>query len=255
MKIRHDNTEAELDVLQSVAERLSGFDDVVNAEWLDGAFAALLCGPSVPEGPAAVMPALVGDAWERAFADPQDVAQATAALDARWRALRSQLDPDLLWEDPDRLQLSPLLLDPGMAPAAEGGAEAGAEDPPAAADAQVAIPLGLDWAGGFVSVASDPKFGWSAAADPDTLTGLLGPLLALMLDDDALARWTAEHYKMPPTREQLVDDACYAAQDLRLWWIENAPRTAPRRAEALPGRNEPCFCGSGKKFKKCHGAG
>lgn len=24
---------------------------------------------------------------------------------------------------------------------------------------------------------------------------------------------------------------------------------------AKPGRNEPCWCGSGKKFKKCHGAG
>jgi len=23
---------------------------------------------------------------------------------------------------------------------------------------------------------------------------------------------------------------------------------------ALPGRNDPCWCGSGKKFKRCHGA-
>jgi len=27
-----------------------------------------------------------------------------------------------------------------------------------------------------------------------------------------------------------------------------------RHAEALPGRNDLCWCGSGKKFKKCHGA-
>ncbi len=234
MKVRRDSTEAELDALQAVAERLSGFAPAVNAEWLDGAFAALLCGPSVPEGPAAVMPALVGDAWERAFGDPDDVAQASAALDARWRALRTQLDPDLLWEDPDRLQLSPLLLD---------------------ADPEAGFPLGRDWAGGFVGVASDPQFGWQATAETDTLTELLGPLLALMLEPEDLGRWMAEHYKDTPSREQLVDDAAYAAQDLRLWWIENAPRTAPRRAEALPGRNDPCFCGSGIKFKKCHGAG
>lgn len=234
MKLRRDNTDAELDALQTVAERLSGFEPAINAEWLDGAFAALLCGPSVPEGPGSVMTALVGDNWERAFADPQDVAQATAALDARWRALRSQLDPDLLWEDPDRLQLSPLLLDP---------------------DAEADIPLGIDWARGFVAVAEDPQFGWPAAADPETVEAMLGPLGALLLDDDGLAAWTAEHYKAAPTREQLVDDACYAAQDLRLWWVENAPRTAPRKVEALPGRNDPCFCGSGKKFKKCHGAG
>ncbi len=32
------------------------------------------------------------------------------------------------------------------------------------------------------------------------------------------------------------------------------PRAAPARAAAAPGRNEPCPCGSGKKYKKCHGA-
>jgi len=27
-----------------------------------------------------------------------------------------------------------------------------------------------------------------------------------------------------------------------------------RRAQPKIGRNDPCHCGSGKKFKKCHGA-
>jgi preprotein translocase subunit SecA len=27
-----------------------------------------------------------------------------------------------------------------------------------------------------------------------------------------------------------------------------------RRVEGEPGRNDPCWCGSGKKYKKCHGA-
>jgi SWIM/SEC-C metal-binding protein len=30
--------------------------------------------------------------------------------------------------------------------------------------------------------------------------------------------------------------------------------TSPARALLTPGRNEPCSCGSGKKYKKCHGA-
>ncbi|MEJ5166187.1 MAG: preprotein translocase subunit SecA [Thermoanaerobaculia bacterium] len=37
----------------------------------------------------------------------------------------------------------------------------------------------------------------------------------------------------------------------------NAPQTAPiqaHKAERKIGRNDPCFCGSGKKYKKCHGA-
>jgi preprotein translocase subunit SecA len=35
-----------------------------------------------------------------------------------------------------------------------------------------------------------------------------------------------------------------------------APAVAPRRVEQAEhvGRNEPCWCGSGKKYKKCHGA-
>jgi preprotein translocase subunit SecA len=28
----------------------------------------------------------------------------------------------------------------------------------------------------------------------------------------------------------------------------------PVRVEKTVGRNDPCWCGSGKKFKKCHGA-
>jgi uncharacterized protein YecA (UPF0149 family) len=36
---------------------------------------------------------------------------------------------------------------------------------------------------------------------------------------------------------------------------EHAPPQEPfRRAEPKVGRNDPCHCGSGRKFKKCHGA-
>ncbi|MNR61371.1 preprotein translocase subunit SecA [compost metagenome] len=35
---------------------------------------------------------------------------------------------------------------------------------------------------------------------------------------------------------------------------ELAPQQ-PMRKEVTTGRNEPCPCGSGKKFKNCHGAG
>ena len=40
---------------------------------------------------------------------------------------------------------------------------------------------------------------------------------------------------------------------------ESAPqqprRISPVRAEPRVGRNDPCPCGSGKKFKNCHGKG
>ena len=45
-----------------------------------------------------------------------------------------------------------------------------------------------------------------------------------------------------------------AALALHEYWLENrAPQrpNTPLRAAATPGRNEPCPCGSGKKFKQC----
>ena len=41
-----------------------------------------------------------------------------------------------------------------------------------------------------------------------------------------------------------------AAQDTR----QQQPRQ-PVVREKMPGRNDPCPCGSGKKFKNCHGKG
>ena len=54
------------------------------------------------------------------------------------------------------------------------------------------------------------------------------------------------------TQEQMTDpnQAAAAAQDTRA----QQSRT-PIIKDKLPGRNDPCPCGSGKKFKNCHGRG
>ena len=55
--------------------------------------------------------------------------------------------------------------------------------------------------------------------------------------------------------DEMVDQnqKAAASQDTR----ESAqqPRRQPIRKDKMPGRNEPCPCGSGKKFKNCHGRG
>ncbi len=58
--------------------------------------------------------------------------------------------------------------------------------------------------------------------------------------------------KQDMNEEQLVDKSQQAAaqQDTRA----QQPRT-PIIKDKLPGRNDPCPCGSGKKFKNCHGKG
>ncbi len=37
--------------------------------------------------------------------------------------------------------------------------------------------------------------------------------------------------------------------------LEQAETVEPIKADVTPGRNDPCSCGSGKKYKKCCGAG
>ena len=54
--------------------------------------------------------------------------------------------------------------------------------------------------------------------------------------------------------DELIDEACFAVQDLRVWWVDHPPKRAPLRTAAKPGRNDACPCGSGLKYKKCHGA-
>ena len=36
--------------------------------------------------------------------------------------------------------------------------------------------------------------------------------------------------------------------------LKKTPKAEPIKAEAVPDRNAPCPCGSGKKYKKCCGA-
>jgi preprotein translocase subunit SecA len=56
-----------------------------------------------------------------------------------------------------------------------------------------------------------------------------------------------------PREEQLVDEGQKAAarQDTR----SPQQQRTPVIKDKLPGRNDPCPCGSGKKFKNCHGKG
>ena len=49
------------------------------------------------------------------------------------------------------------------------------------------------------------------------------------------------------------DAAEGVAELVRLYCLNYAPYMLPPAATKTPGRNEACHCGSGKKYKKCHG--
>ena len=104
------STEAEIEALDRLCQRLSGFEAGITLEWLDGAMAALLAGPRTVL-PGEWMPLLLGDAWQRAIADPEDLAASMDTLMRRWNILALQLLPERLFGDPDQLHFVPLIDD------------------------------------------------------------------------------------------------------------------------------------------------
>ena len=79
--------------------------------------------------------------------------------------------------------------------------------------------------------------------------------------DDPRA-WLSHYREYYQNRLENPDDdpdedlTSYSDGDLDDEEFEDEPLPAPvetiRRTVQLPGRNDPCWCGSGKKYKKCH---
>jgi uncharacterized protein len=249
------SSDDELDAFDAVCARLAGFGEPVDPEWVDGFLTALVAGPVRPP-PERWAEAIAGDAFERAFADPPDRAQALRSLEARIAAIEDALDPDALEQWPDELRLDPLMAefddDDRKRLVEEGGL-----DPAEAA----LVRSGALWAEGFMigADAFESDWGVDRLGDDarDVYLDLISQVNALLIapgSDDEREFAALYHPEGLPARDRLVDEALFAVQDLRLFWLDHGPRPAPRRVEAPPGRNDPCPCGSGRKYKKCHGA-
>jgi uncharacterized protein len=227
------NTDAEIEALDGLCARLAGFAPGISPEWLDGAMAAAIAGPRALL-PGEWIPLLLGDAWERAIADPEDLAASTDTLMRRWNTIAAQLQPQRLYDEPDRLHLQPLIdvFDP-------------AERDALVAEGKLGAQQAADWR------PSDP--GGDAALELES--GLRCIEALAERDERRLKADLAIRYpRRTLSRDDLIDEACFAVQDLRCFWLEQRTRPAPRRVEKAPGRNDPCPCGSGRKYKKCHGA-
>jgi uncharacterized protein len=248
------NNEAELKAFEATCLRLNGFDDAIAFEWVDGYLAGLAATARLPEADEWLQ-AMFEDTFDRAFADPEDRAQALHSLQVRLKVLCDQLDPSALFEDPGYLRLEPLFEEWTD----EDRQRAIDEDGLSVEDAAL-LQTGSLWAEGFIDAFTAFESVWPPAPDEDTAAAFgqcLDHVAALMLPPgtDEWNTHVAEYYpKGPPTRDELLAEACWSAQDLRMYGVDFAPKPAQRRVEAAPGRNDPCPCGSGKKFKKCHGA-
>lgn len=51
--------------------------------------------------------------------------------------------------------------------------------------------------------------------------------------------------------EQVLHENSFFRKENNNWMYVSGEYPKPKHKKKLPGRNEACFCGSGKKFKKC----
>jgi uncharacterized protein len=235
--------DAELDLLRERHEEIPQW------EFCEGFLAALLCmRREVP--PEDYWPVLLGDDFR-----PMEHMEFVW----RWRRRRQEMlvaldEPVDLLEDertyhPEALDTRGAVL---CLPAEERDGRALAELP---AYAQV-------WALGFMYAVESWPEDWQPPRDADAadmFEGALQDIVALTEDDPGEPAVSMYSEDGPPSvsneRLDAVGSAIWAVYALRQIARSLGPHVDPVRKAPEPGRNDPCPCGSGKKYKKCHGAG
>jgi uncharacterized protein len=203
----------------------------MNLEMLDGFFAALICGPDLVP-PSEYLREIWGGHHIGDFRDETEMQEFFDLIMRHWNSLARTFNSS----EP----FLPFLL----------------EDDAGVAHAN-------DWAQGFTRGMKLRRDGWADLFEDEDHAGLLVPILALAHehDDDPDMRPYGEPMDAQ-RREELVTGiaACvpriyrYFASDRRSLTRASRQATTQRRHGPKVGRNDPCPCGSGKKFKKCCGA-
>lgn len=247
----------DFDELESILDDLRTRDDEVPQwEFCEGVLAALVCCRRAI-APEEYLPVLLGAEAQGEPAPFADAAQRTRFLalwTQRWREVELALQAEVESLE-DEAAYQPEVMDLRGAVAAlspEARAELGEE--PLPAFAQV-------WALGFMFAVENWPEEWAAPRDKDAakwLDSALQAVVALTEDDTGTPEISPFGDDTPPTvslaRLNAFGEAVWAIYDLYELWRSLGPRVTTVRKEATPGRNDPCPCGSGKKYKVCHGA-
>ncbi|UCU93845.1 YecA family protein [Hydrogenophaga taeniospiralis] len=255
----------DFDALDAILDDLrTRGEDVPQWEFCEGAMAALLCTRRLVL-PDEFLPLLLGtgdsqpgvasgeegDTW---FADEAQYAQFMTLWTRRWNEVASALGANVETLEDER-SYHPEVMDVRGAvaglPEAER-AEIGDQELPAFAQV---------WALGFMFVVENWAEEWAEPRDKEVVAMLNDALEAIVVltEDDTDEPTVCMHSEDgPPSvsdeRLNAFGAAIWAVYDLRQIWQSLGPRVEPARKSDEPGRNDPCPCGSGKKYKKCHGA-
>ena len=120
-----------------------------------------------------------------------------------------------------------------------------------------------EWCYGYVKGMSLDPAGWQPVKDAHPEWFEVIELHGTEEGWDRLKRLVEEHPDSLDRHQALVEQITPAVRDIHAYWLarrgpagDESPHSKqqPVRKASTPGRNDPCPCGSGKKFKRCHGA-
>ena len=220
-------SDAEYDRLAAILDSLPG-QGAMNLEEMDGFFAALICGP-VTVSPSEYLDQIWGEE-EAPFETVEDLKEFFGLAMRHWNSIAQALSsPDLVFD--------PWLI-------LQEGEE---------------IPRGNRWAQGFQRAIHLCRDAWDEIFKDEDKFAMLLPVLALAHEndpDEEMRTW-----KTPPDpelRQKVLIGLSVAAQQLFDYFRSprtrqtSSRRTGPRGTGKI-GRNDLCYCGSGKKYKRCCG--
>ena len=252
-------TPDEYDEIDAILDEMrTRYDETPQWEFCEGFMAALICSRRLisPSEYLPVLLAIGDDAGEDegSFADEAQQMRFMSLWFRRWNEVSDALSAEIEGLDDDRAY-QPEVMDVRGAIAAlpeDERAEMGDEAIPSFAQV---------WALGFMFVVEAWPEEWAAPRDKEAVKWLnkaLDAIVALTEDDLDTPTLSVFDEDGPPSmsvaRLNAFADGVWAVYDLREVWRNFGPRVQTVHKVATPGRNDPCSCGSGKKYKKCCGA-
>ena len=243
----------DFDALDDILDDLrTRYDETPQWEFCEGFLAAMVC-CRTPLAQDDWLNVLLGTDEGGSFANEAQRDRFLALWSQRFGEVKAALDADIEALDDDRAYAPEVMDIRGAIASLPPEERTDIEGDEIPSFAQV-------WALGFMFAVENWPDEWVAPKDKDAAKlhdHCLEAVVALTEDDTDEPTLSALSEDGPPSvsesRLNTYGEALWAVYDLRAIWRSIGARVVQVIREKTPGRNDPCSCGSGKKYKKCCG--